>query len=609
MFKNEEIELTECLDHVQKGLIQLPDFQRSWRWDDDHVQRLLRSLIRGFPIGSLTRIETGGELELLHREVEGTTPTENPISLLLDGQQRVTALYCSLSTKAPVPVKSTRSSKRQERFYYIDMAQIVNNWLDGNSYVRVASEKKILTRIDESSELLDLSDSRSEYMHHMFPVNSLLEPDDWLQYYQEYWAERGSFPYGEHWRFVNRFKDIVSRHVKFRRIPVTNLTNVADTETVCSIFENVNMGAEPLTVFELLTAKLAARGLKLRDDWDERKERLHRHGTPREDGVLCAIDGYQFLQVIALLATNNRRQTHSGGRRVGCDGRDVLTITADEYRACSQAAEEGLVAAARFLQHLCVVKRSDLAYVGQLVSLGAIYGLLGKVRLGRDAEERLERWYWSRLFSEAYSGAVNTQIARDIEEVPAFVTDPQRTSLIGEVNFDPERLLHVKTRGSAVFKGLIALQIRNGCTDWSSGEKIDIDRYLDGPVDVHHIFPKKWCDTNLSTHRGGTVRTDIRDCAINKTPLTRDTNQSISSLAPSEYVTRLRNKNSKVDDAITSSLVDVKHLETDAFNEFFIERGVALMQMLSDAMEQDLDTTGNAFRDALVQAGLMSSDT
>ena len=604
MFITVEVDLTSCLEEVRDGRLQLPDFQRGWIWDDDHVQRLLRSLIRGFPIGGIMQMETGGELKLLHRQIDGTSETDRyPNTLLLDGQQRITSLYRCLFTESPVPTKTNRSATSRERYYYIDMAQAVNGTFLDDSYVRAASKTKVLD-LGRGDVAIDLADPINEYLNHMFPANQLLDPDAWLRGYGLFWHDnKDSFPYCDHWKFADDFRKIVSDRVRGHRLPVTTVKNVADTDTVCSIFENVNMGAVPLTVFELLTAKLAASGLRLREDWNRLEERL------QEFPVLRAVGSYQFLQVVALLVTDERRRKHAGGRRVGCEGRDVLSITADEYGDWIQVAERGLVAAARFLQHLCVVRRSDLAYAAQLVSLGAIYGVLGAGPLGRDAEGRLKRWYWCRLFSESYSGAVNTQIARDVEEVPAYVRECLRSSLIEEANFDPERLLQLKTRGSAAFKGLLALQIRNGCTDWLSGDKIDINRYLNERVDVHHIFPRKWCDDYRSPHSDRPIPSEIRDCAVNKTPLARKTNLFIHRLAPSEYVKRIRNKNSTIDDDISSSLVNVDLLKTDEFNGFFIKRGVALMKMLSSAMGRRLDTGEDTFRDALMQTGLLASDS
>lgn len=41
------------LNDVQEGNIQLPDFQRGWIWDDDHIRSLLASVSLSYPIGAV----------------------------------------------------------------------------------------------------------------------------------------------------------------------------------------------------------------------------------------------------------------------------------------------------------------------------------------------------------------------------------------------------------------------------------------------------------------------------------------------------------------------------------------------------------------------------
>ena len=42
-FRTEEPSLKELLDLIQKGKLQLPDFQRGWVWDDLHIRSLIAS--------------------------------------------------------------------------------------------------------------------------------------------------------------------------------------------------------------------------------------------------------------------------------------------------------------------------------------------------------------------------------------------------------------------------------------------------------------------------------------------------------------------------------------------------------------------------------------
>src|ERR1700731_3862640 len=95
-FQTNPIDLNKLLDDCHRGIIQLPDFQRGFVWDEDRIKSLIASVSRAFPIGALMSLETGGEVVFQPRLVEGA-PKEfakvSPRFLLLDGQQRMTSLY------------------------------------------------------------------------------------------------------------------------------------------------------------------------------------------------------------------------------------------------------------------------------------------------------------------------------------------------------------------------------------------------------------------------------------------------------------------------------------------------------------------------------------
>src|SRR6478609_9632824 len=88
--------LGELLKDIANGKIQLPDFQRGWVWDDEHIQSLLVSIARSFPVGAVMLLENGGETRFKVRPVEGIDPAAvlqaTVEKLILDGQQRLTSL-------------------------------------------------------------------------------------------------------------------------------------------------------------------------------------------------------------------------------------------------------------------------------------------------------------------------------------------------------------------------------------------------------------------------------------------------------------------------------------------------------------------------------------
>ena len=59
-FESPDYLLSELMKNVRSGLIQLPDFQREWKWDDDRIASLLASISFGHPVGVLMMLEVGG---------------------------------------------------------------------------------------------------------------------------------------------------------------------------------------------------------------------------------------------------------------------------------------------------------------------------------------------------------------------------------------------------------------------------------------------------------------------------------------------------------------------------------------------------------------------
>ena len=105
-FRTNPVSLEDLLKDCEAGSIQLPDFQRSWVWDDERIKSLIASISQAFPVGALMSLETGGEVDFKPRPVEGAPAaamTCRPASLLLDGQQSGKGEAVVLSRRPRVP--------------------------------------------------------------------------------------------------------------------------------------------------------------------------------------------------------------------------------------------------------------------------------------------------------------------------------------------------------------------------------------------------------------------------------------------------------------------------------------------------------------------------
>ncbi len=260
-FDSTKLALGRILERIVEGKIQLPDFQRGWVWDDEHIQDLLVSIARSFPIGSIMLLETGGEARFQIRPIEGVELSSRANSaeqLILDGQQRLTSLTQVL--KLQHAVKTRDAQKREvQRFYYFDIEKA----LQGSANISDALIAVDGTRIQRTNfgrdVVLDLSTPKKEFEKFFFPCSQILNSDQWEEGLMAFDATRFQ-------RYMAFRQQILSKYREYL-IPIIELTKDNGKEAVCLVFEKVNTGGVPLSVFELVTATYAADGFNLRDDW------------------------------------------------------------------------------------------------------------------------------------------------------------------------------------------------------------------------------------------------------------------------------------------------------------------------------------------------------
>ncbi len=179
-FDSTKTELKRLLDEVIEGKIQLPDFQRGWVWDDDHIRSLLVSIARSFPIGAVMLLESGGDARFQVRPVEGVALQENtkPERLILDGQQRLTSLTQVLKLRQPV---TTRDEKKRKikRHYYFDIEKALVGLTTLEDAIVAVGEDRIFRTNFGRDIALNLSTPDKEFESFHFPCDQIFNSDRW----------------------------------------------------------------------------------------------------------------------------------------------------------------------------------------------------------------------------------------------------------------------------------------------------------------------------------------------------------------------------------------------------------------------------------------------
>ncbi len=580
--------LNDLLREIREGKIQLPDFQRGWVWDDDHIRDLLVSIARSFPIGAVMLLEAGGEVRFETRPVEGLEDKiprdRRPEKLILDGQQRLTTLTQALVLTEPVRTR-TAKGKKIKRHYYFDIKQAVETPHALDEAVVVVDENRQLRGNFGRDVELDLSTTELECEQLYFPCDQIMSSDHW-----EATLHRVA---PDSFGMYMAFRGQVLAPFRSYQLPVIMLRKETSKEAVCLVFEKVNTGGVQLSVFELITASYAADGYNLRDDWfgskvrkvESRKERLER------DALLKGIEATEFLQAISLLHTYGARQmdlqagkTGKQVRPVSAKRADVLQLPLSAWQHWADGLEAGFRNVARFLRKECFYSRRELPYSTQLVPLAAVFTHLGDRWREPKIYDKVARWFWSGVLGELYGGAVETRMANDFDELLRWFEDDEAIPrTVRDANFQPERFDTLRSRLSAAYKAINVLVLREGSKDWfwkASIRELDADEIA---LDIHHIFPRDWCE------KQGISR-DRYDSILNKTPISYKANRKVGGEAPSRYLPRIQREkqvglsDAAMDQLLASHALSPDLLRQDSFDDFVEDRRRRLGRLVEMAM-------------------------
>ena len=537
--KPDHVSLTTLVDRLREGRYVVPDFQREFEWKPWDIRDLVRSIFLDYYIGSLLLWKGKPEsfASLACEPLHGFHGDCDPTHIILDGQQRLTAMYYAfLAPDVPPP-------NRSNRFLY---------------FIRV--DRFMEESYDEAFEydwtrrgINLLADPRSQYDSHMFPVSVVGQRDwwalpDWVQGYEEHWRDKekaaesdgddvavraaGRCAHHAH-AFGAHLRSIINEY----QITYIELDRDLEIDKVCDIFTQINSRGIRLDVFDLMNALLKPQGLQLKHLW--------RDAAPRLEFVSTERMNVYMLQVMSIL-----RQTYCSPKYLyyllpgqerkvrepdGSLRKEILVPDVPDFkRRWNEAVEavESAIKLLRYPQEYGAISSQYLPYVSILPVFAALQTVLSRLPAPRqlDAQRKLRHWYWASVFTNRYSGAMESTSARDYLDMRAWFDDESaEPGLIAEFGVRFKSLdLHRETkRGTSVYNGIFNLLVIRGARDWMTGTVPQHD-----DLDDHHIVPKSW-----GKEKG--LGTAI-DTVLNRTPLTADTNRKvIRGRLPNQYLPEL----------------------------------------------------------------------
>ncbi|HJC59999.1 MAG TPA: DUF262 domain-containing protein [Candidatus Dietzia intestinigallinarum] len=573
-FQTPQHELPRLLDRIDAGEWQLPDFQRGYRWDVERVRSLILTVIRGYPLGAVMTLSTANaDVNFKPKAFTGTPATAaetTPKELVLDGQQRLTSLYQAMHGDGVVEIiDPADESKISRARFFIDMSLVGDPDDIPDDAVFYTPHDGIIRTNFNRDIVKDLSTPDKQTEHGAFPVNYLLNDDgaNWLFDYPDRAVSK---------EFLSR----IATPAKAYKIPAISLDENTTKGAVTTVFEKVNTGGMPLDVFELLTATYAGdkayqeqtgTDFKLRGDWELTQAVIDAHP------VLKGLDKAKFLQAVTLLAT------HEGAGSTSARRDDILRLPLGDYVGAADRIRSSLKWVASFLRTQYIYTATDLPYPTQVVPLAVLHAVLGDEIGTHRAAAQIRRWFWCGVLGELYSSTTETRFARDVDQVVTWIRggDSVVPKTVSDASFQQSRLFSIRTRNSAAYKGVYALLMAGQSKDWILDQTFTDTMYDNHNVDVHHVFPRKWCGDRR-------IEAETYNSILNKTPLAASTNRSIGGLAPSKYLSTIARSagitEAEVDAIITGHEINPELLRTDAFGEFLRDRAERITARIEGAM-------------------------
>lgn len=541
--KPDHTSLSTLLGWLREGRYVVPDFQREFEWQPWDIRDLVRSIFLDYFIGSLLLWEGKKEnFDALSCEsIYGYNGSADPRFIVLDGQQRLTAMYYAFAApdiKLPNRAGRALYSVNIERFLAEEYDRAFNyDW-----------DSKRLRAFYKDREM--------QYADHVFPCSVIgaggWELPNWLQGYQQYWANHaetsevnGNEPAAKdaqrNAENAKKFGSYVHDLTQQYQISYIELDQDLSLEKVCDIFTQLNSKGVRLDVFDLMNALLKPKGLQLKHMW--------RKASPRLEFVESSKMNVYVLQVMSILqqAYCSPRYLYfllPGEKKLirdpdGSLKSDVLIPSAEAFDEQWNGAVRALETAIELLRHpheFGVVSSKYLPYVSILPVFSALQVYLKSlpVELRFNGQRKIRHWYWASVFTNRYSGSVESTSARDFLDVKKWIEHGgAEPSLIQEFKdrFRSLELRRETNSSSSVYNGVFNLLVIGGARDWVSG---NIPPH--GDLDDHHIVPASWGATNLTGN--------IVHSILNRTPLTSETNRNvIGKDLPNMYLPRMIEQN------------------------------------------------------------------
>jgi hypothetical protein len=518
------LKVSELIDEVARGGIQLPEIQRAYVWKGPQVARLLDSLYRDYPAGQIMLWDT--ELAPPVRSLKGVAAKDpGPgvrAKIVLDGQQRLTSLVLALAQE------DLLDAGRVRVYFNVQTEAFERRSSKMNADPRWVSVRDVVQGVADDLEIMD-------------KIHAAGGPD--------IRSEEGK---------IYRARLARLRALRDYKFPI-ELFRSDDYETVTDLFVRINSGGTRLRQAELVLAQLA---LRLPGAVQEQFEAA----IEEYEDAGFALDARFLVRALVVVGTGQPRFRHLS---------DFWKRDPAEINALWKKTRKGIDSTVNFVRANVGFDTSDwLPSLYPLILLTALFA--DRARLSETESAGLRRWFFIASLRGRYSTSGETALDEDLKSLPggptaliANVTGPAGWAPVSPDEFDDAGT------SNALFSLTYAAARARGAADWFKNIEIASDALgADHDLHVHHIFPK------ALLRAAGVRRPDIDEIA-NLAFLAAKPNKSIGKKPPAQYLAEIAQR---APAALTAQCIPLnpKLWEIDRFQDFLAERRTLLAAAVND---------------------------
>lgn len=540
LFDNIPSKVEDLLRDVEIGKIGLPDLQRPFVWPDSKVRNLLDSMMKGYPIGYIMLWSSPEDYENTGQIGRNEKIYRQPDDLVIDGQQRLTALLAAMHG---VEIRDKNYSARRIRIAFNPLTREFAVWTQ--AYERNPEWISAISSVFEADREHSTSKFRKAYIRQA----------------NEGRERNGRDP------LTDEEEDIVEQNINdllnlgIYTLPTLKINSKADEEDVAEIFVRVNSGGTKLTEKNFIETLLAVFDNEVHDKIGAfcAESRIPAERTSYNH--IIAVDPSHLIRIAVGVAFRRARLKYAYMLLRGKDLKSGITSTKTREDNLAKF-KDGLALATdlnnwhaflNLFSRAGYLKGSIVASTNAVVFSYVLY-LIGKYSYKvppMRLNQVITKWIFMATITLFYTGSTESEVEkqfadlRDIKDAEGFVSYLE--SVI-ETRFTDDYFAYTlpsslegSSANSPAWFGYVASLIVLGTpmlfstaplsqhfVVGSSGDKSSIDR--------HHIFPK-----NYLTQIGYDNDRD-RNQIANFTYLDYNTNIAIGDKAPAEYVGEYRQK-------------------------------------------------------------------